>query len=564
LTLGQAAGTQLPTSLWTLNPSNFQEIMESGRLKGWRHCGKTDYALFEVVHSCDFNPDSLIRGTKPTDPLKKQLDIMFQSLTYNKAFFDNFARLGVVFTTDGNLSDAQFQRIKAHLESNHKGSSKAFKSLIMEGGLKPTEMGANHKDMDFLEQLKFGREEILGTFRTPKALFNITESLNYATFNGQMKAFWQYGLSPILRKIEEALNEHIVKPYAPHLYCKFDLSQVPAFQADLSEIAATAKTFFDMGVPFNRINERLGLGFEPTDTGEIGYLPFNLAPAGETYQAEEESSTGDNVDAEAEDSKAIVAVESKVKGIVGKKEKQKRAEMVWKAYIRGHGAIEGKLQKVVKDHFYEQRNRVLNTIAVKGKAIEIALDWEFEEEQFKKKTKPVISEGVKVGSAWGEYSLGIKLKEEVLRHRLETLVVTRQDSIARSQRTVKELVNNIMRGQAEGESIDDIASRIKKVYTEAGNRAKTIARTETGCAINSGAYQYYKAVEEVENVTVMKEWITAGDENVRDSHVMVDGETVHLDGVFANGLMYPNDPDGDASEVINCRCAYITVTELKG
>jgi SPP1 gp7 family putative phage head morphogenesis protein len=121
-----------------------------------------------------------------------------------------------------------------------------------------------------------------------------------------------------------------------------------------------------------------------------------------------------------------------------------------------------------------------------------------------------------------------------------------------------------MRGQAEGESIDDIASRIKKVYTEAGNRAKTIARTETGCAINSGAYQYYKAVEEVENVTVMKEWITAGDENVRDSHVMVDGETVHLDGVFANGLMYPNDPDGDASEVINCRCAYITVTELKG
>ncbi len=37
----------------------------------------------------------------------------------------------------------------------------------------------------------------------------------------------------------------------------------------------------------------------------------------------------------------------------------------------------------------------------------------------------------------------------------------------------------------------------------------------------------------------------------------MDGEIRELDDRFSNGLKFPGDPDGDAGEVINCRCALL-------
>lgn len=57
---------------------------------------------------------------------------------------------------------------------------------------------------------------------------------------------------------------------------------------------------------------------------------------------------------------------------------------------------------------------------------------------------------------------------------------------------------------------------------------------------------------------MVKQWDATLDGNTRDSHRRVDGEIRELDEKFSNGLMRPGDPDGGASEVINCRCACLT------
>ena len=38
---------------------------------------------------------------------------------------------------------------------------------------------------------------------------------------------------------------------------------------------------------------------------------------------------------------------------------------------------------------------------------------------------------------------------------------------------------------------------------------------------------------------------------------MVDQEIRNIDEPFSNGLMFPCDPNGSASEVCNCRCALL-------
>jgi hypothetical protein len=57
---------------------------------------------------------------------------------------------------------------------------------------------------------------------------------------------------------------------------------------------------------------------------------------------------------------------------------------------------------------------------------------------------------------------------------------------------------------------------------------------------------------------VRKVWISTKDGRTRDSHRALDTESVGLDERFSNGLEYPGDPAGDASETVNCRCVMLT------
>lgn len=84
------------------------------------------------------------------------------------------------------------------------------------------------------------------------------------------------------------------------------------------------------------------------------------------------------------------------------------------------------------------------------------------------------------------------------------------------------------------------------------NKAGVMAKTEVNTAANLGMSL---AAEEVG--AGKKTWITQRDEKVREQHVSLDGQTRDMDTVYSNGLQYPGDPSGQASEVVNCRCFQI-------
>ena len=51
------------------------------------------------------------------------------------------------------------------------------------------------------------------------------------------------------------------------------------------------------------------------------------------------------------------------------------------------------------------------------------------------------------------------------------------------------------------------------------------------------------------------------DDKVRDSHQRMHGQVVDAGDTFPNGLLHPGDPNGRASEVVNCRCHVVAVIE---
>jgi hypothetical protein len=73
-------------------------------------------------------------------------------------------------------------------------------------------------------------------------------------------------------------------------------------------------------------------------------------------------------------------------------------------------------------------------------------------------------------------------------------------------------------------------------------------------------------------IPATKEWVSVGDEKVRPAHVVADGQTVEVNGVFIVGgesLRFPGDPflGATAGNIIECRCTAVysleDITEIR-
>ena len=120
----------------------------------------------------------------------------------------------------------------------------------------------------------------------------------------------------------------------------------------------------------------------------------------------------------------------------------------------------------------------------------------------------------------------------------------------------KKITAQVSRGISTGMSYALVAKQLEG-YTNIGfNNAVRIARTE-GHRIQTQATMdaCYKAKDR--GADIVKQWDSTLDARTRDSHAKVDGEIRELGKKFSNGLMFPGDPSGRASEVVNCRCALL-------
>lgn len=127
----------------------------------------------------------------------------------------------------------------------------------------------------------------------------------------------------------------------------------------------------------------------------------------------------------------------------------------------------------------------------------------------------------------------------------------------------KHITSEISRGIANGMFYEKIAQQIgfkmMGTYDTPGGayaKALRIARTEGHRIQVQGTMDAcFKAKEK--GADVVKQWDSTLDDSTRESHQKVDGEIRELDEEFSNGLMFPGDPSGGASEVVNCRCALL-------
>ena len=124
-------------------------------------------------------------------------------------------------------------------------------------------------------------EQICAVYGVPREMINGMGDANRASGDNVRRTFWVDTVVPLLSEIESTLNLSLAREFgtADQIRIRFDTSSVPALQENYTEKVTNAQALWSMGVPFNNINERLELGFDEIEGGEIGYLPSGVIPS---------------------------------------------------------------------------------------------------------------------------------------------------------------------------------------------------------------------------------------------------------------------------------------------
>jgi uncharacterized protein with gpF-like domain len=224
------------------------------------------------------------------------------------------------------------------------------------------------------------------------------------------------------------------------------------------------------------------------------------------------------------------------------------------------------MERKISRYLMELRAKILKLSDDELKVL--AINWQEQDSKLQKAMKPITLEGIRVGVAIAEATLGKKKSvDDAFDHQISSYLQIRMDKLAGINNTIKTRLENKLRDAlteqiAQGASlemqVDAMKEAVRSFFNLSASRARLIARTESGGSVNGGSFLYYDS-EGVEK----KRWVTAHDELVRDSHRECEAEgAISMQNSFSNGLMYPQDmSNGDAGEVCNCRCSLLPVVE---
>jgi SPP1 gp7 family putative phage head morphogenesis protein len=525
----------------------------------------------EIIRISLVNPYEILKGMSPFSPVAYAVEFDAQSDVYNKGIFANNGRLDGMVSTDAVLSLPELQKLKADWLRSYSGSNRDRVAFLM-GGLKYQQFAMSSTDMQYLEQQKWTRQKVVGAYGLNRIGVGDYEDINYATIREGRKLLWYDTYIPTDKLILDALNNQwVINTDQGRYQLASDYSKITALQSDMQERAKTG------GILVTQMK------YPPSLASRIVELPLRAEDIEKWPHLDEEP-----VNQPA--SPALMSADKKA-GIVSKAASGYGDEYIARVLDPG----EKLFKKALDKYFIAQRNALMDNVDKwerqhKSKAVKAGLPvvnaWEFmlseelEKLELLKIYKP---------SVYNQAALEKKQVEQELNHGVAWDVNDQQVQYWANSRSVYlEEINTstfahardaidatIKQGIADGKTVPELAADIKQAVHDVYDvrlgkpvvpnglfdlggmsSSMTIARTEMGTIASMARYEIFEE-EGIEKI----EWVTAGDEYVRDSHRELNGDVVVMGEPFKNGLRYPREQGGAPEDIINCRCAWVAAEQ---
>jgi len=185
--------------LWPLMPDRTWPVRnrESGRLEyiyqqemgGW-----VTLQADQVYHLRGPGITGLM-GDNMVARASKTLGLLAAQERFASVYYGNNSVVGGVLEYPKTLTDSAFKRLKDDLEDKHKGPDRAFRPLILEGGMVWKPQTANAQESQVLDSRRFSIEDICRWYGVPphkvqhldRATFNNIEHLSMEFYNSALK-----------------------------------------------------------------------------------------------------------------------------------------------------------------------------------------------------------------------------------------------------------------------------------------------------------------------------------------------------------------------------------------
>lgn len=518
----------------------------------------------DIIFLRDPNPIDLFDGLSPIQPARGRIQTEASASDYQRDFFLNNARPDAFLKTADNLSDEQVQGIYDTWNERHGGKGKNSKVGILEGGMEYQQVSLSQREMDYIESMKFTRDDILVAFGVPKSVVT-TDDVNRANAEAGILMFINQTIKPEMQQLVEVLNEFLLVPdFAENLYLDF---KDPTPQDRTQQLAEYTQGV-DKWITRNEIRTELGL--VPIQGGDELFGSFASVPIGMVQEViavdtakvfngrrflknkfELIETIKSNIATDVKKKKTKSIKTKTLKSFYSNERKKVYADVVLKLLNRK----ERKFKQAVSLEMQKQEQRVLKELekaqVLKGVHNKIGLD---QIENILNKDKenklvadfslPFITEFLKSSGqdALNFVGDGNEFKMTLaIQNKIEKRAKFFADSI--NDTTFKDLAKTLSDGITNGEGVKELSDRVKATYDKYPEyRLELIARTESTNANNEGFLDAYKQSDLVQG----KEWIATIDDVTREEHLELNGEIVELNKTFSNGLEYPQE--------YNCRC----------
>jgi HK97 family phage portal protein len=535
----------------------------------------------DIIHNRFNDPSNPYWGISPLQAGARLVDSDIEAVKFQKVSLQNRAITDGIFSFEHPLTKQQWEEARTMVREQHQGMENARTPWVLGAGAQWTQMSLSPVEMDFLNSRKFNREEICSIFQVPPPIVGIMDTATYNNIETARKIFWQDTIIPLLEDIKDSFNLALTPEFGTGIELSYDVSNVQALQISNQEKITNAKSLFSMGVPFNMINQKLELGFDEIEGGDLGYLPSGLMPSNVLAMPPEDNppQTDDNppTNEEEDPKKGFIPELTKdqktnaYKGINLKSEIQKdyysrRIDRIRNSWVlnlsrkssrlfEAEGAIvaeaykNGNWQKAL-----EKNKKKWETFLVKSyTSILEQVGGEHFENLVKssKKYHTKADEEEIPEDAFNPY-------DEVLQAYIIELAGTKVTMVSDWTRQVIGAI--ILDAKENNWTMDETAKAIKSEFQDFSRyRAYRIARTETQNAVGFSQFEAGKQAQDFLGTTLIGEWWTALDSRVRDSHADLHGTRAKLGEPFGNGLHYAGEytnTKGGANN-INCRCVIL-------
>ena len=391
---------------------------------------------------------------------------------------------------------------------------------------------ASFKEQQWVESVKLSREAVAAAYRINPSLVWHSDTQTYASSKDNARALYAECLGPDLQMIQQRINSFLLPMIgaSPDTYVEFDLTE--KLKGDFEQRAAVIQS--SVGGPWLTRNEaRRDNNLPPIEGGDELIVPLNVITGGQASPQDTHSnqmsrtvlcSCGKNhpkTKAEEEPE------ETSISGKVPQKEQDKVADLL--------------------DGFFKrQAKSIIPKLGAEA-------DW-WNEERWNKELaddlEPVMDE---IATKHGEKmarALGVEYVAEKTVNYLRKMAEGRAETInAETKKKIQQAVDD---ADEDEEDPEDVVRHEmdKRSDVDAALLGAMLSKVAAGWGTEEATRQ---ATDQGSRKKVFKVWETGA--NARESHQLMDGETVPIDEPFSNGADWPGDDSLDPDESCGCNCS---------